>query len=235
MGSFVLITCWSSKGGSGTTVVAAALAHLLAVDAGAALLVDLGGDLPAALGLPEPYEGLTSWTEGSDPNGLTLNRLAIEAGPGLRLVPRGPGPLADGSGVALAAALAGQGAVVVDAGVLSAAGPGLELALAASTSLLVLRPCFLALRRAVAAPLRPSGVILVDEPHRSLGPTDVESALGIPVVAVVPWDPAVARRVDAGLLGTGLPRTMARALERISLGSPLRSPWGRHRSDRRAG
>ncbi len=233
----MLITCWSSKGGSGTTVVAAALAHLLAADAGAALLVDLGGDLPAALGLPEPYEGLTSWTEGSDPNclgldslarnRLALDHLAIEAGPGLRLVPRGNGPLADGSGTALAAALAGQGTVVVDAGVLSATGPGLELALAASTSLLVLRPCFLALRRAVAAPLRPSGVILVDEPHRALGPTDVEAALGIPVVAVVPWDPAVARRVDAGLLGAGLPRTMARSLERIS--------WGRHASDRRAG
>jgi len=222
----VLITCWSSKGGSGTTVVAAALAHLLAADGGAALLVDLGGDLPAALGLPEPHDGLTSWTEGLD-----LNSLAIEAGAGLRLVPRGPGPLADGSGMALASALVGQGTVVVDAGVLSAAGPGLDLALAATTSLLVVRPCFLALRRAVAAPLRPSGVVLVDEPHRSLGPPDVEAALGIPVVAVVPWDPAVARRVDAGLLGTGLPRTLARALERISFGSAR----GRHGSDRRAG
>jgi len=207
----VLITCWSSKGGSGTTVVAAALAHLLAAEAGGAVLVDRGGDLPAALGLPEPHQGLTGWGEGVD-----LNRLAVEAGPGLRLVPRGPGPLADGSG--LAAALGGQGTVVVDAGVLSAAGVGLELALAATTSLLVVRPCFLALRRAVAAPLRPSGVVLVEEPHRALGRSDVEAALGIPVVAVVPWDPAVARRVDAGLLGTSLPRTMARA---------LRSPWGR--------
>jgi len=208
----VLITCWSSKGGSGTTVVAAALAHLLAAEASGALLVDLGGDLPAALGLPEPYQGLTGWVEGGD-----LNRLAVEAGPDLRLLPRGPGPLADGSG--LAAALAGQGAVVVDAGVLTAGGLGLELALAATTSLLVVRPCFLALRRAVAAPLRPSGVVLVEEPHRALGRSDVEAALGIPVVAVVPWDPAVARRVDAGLLGTSLPRTMARALRG--------SPWGR--------
>lgn len=209
----MLITCWSSKGGSGTTVVAAALAHLLAADTGTALLVDLGGDLPAAFGLPEPHDGLTGWTEGHD-----LDRLTVDAGLGLRLVPRGPGPLVDGSGTPLAADLAARGAVVVDAGVLSAAGPGLELALAATSSLLVMRPCFLALRRAVAALHRPSGVVLVDEPNRSLGPLDVEAALGIPIVAVIPWDPAVARRVDAGLLGHGLPRTMARALRG--------SPWG---------
>ena len=61
----MLITCWSSKGGSGTTVVAAALAHLLAAEADGALLVDLGGDLPAALGLPEPHEGLTGWSRAS--------------------------------------------------------------------------------------------------------------------------------------------------------------------------
>jgi len=211
----VLITCWSSKGGSGTTVVAAVLAHLLAADAGSALLVDLGGDLPAALGLPEPAGGLTGWVEGVD-----LRRLEVDAGHGLRLVPRGRGALPEGAGEALAAALGGSGVAVADAGVLgegTGGGPGraelgLDLALAATTSLLVVRPCFLALRRAVAAPLRPSGVVLVDEAHRVLGADDVEAALGVPVVAVVPWDPAVARRVDAGLLGSSLPRAMARAL-----------------------
>ena len=212
----MLITCWSSKGGSGTTVVAAVLAHLLATDAGTGLLVDLGGDLPAALGLPEPASGLTGWAEGVD-----LGRLEVDAGHGLRLVPRGPGALPEGVGEALAAALGGPGVAVVDAGVLGegptggqpgGAGPGLDLALAATTSLLVVRPCFLALRRAVAAPLRPSGVVLVEEAHRVLGADDVEAALGVPVVAVVPWDPAVARRVDAGLLGSSLPRAMVRAL-----------------------
>lgn len=210
----MLVTCWSAKGGSGTTVVAAALAMLLAAEAGWARLVDLGGDLPAALGLPEPEVGLTGWVEG-DP----LEGIEVDAGHQLRLLPRGPGDLSPGVGLPLAAALAGGGPVVVDAGVVGggvAHGVGLDLALAASASLLVLRPCFLALRRAVAAPLRPSGVVLVQEPARSLGPTDIEAALGVPIVAVVPWDPGVARQVDSGLLGFALPRGLARALRRAA-------------------
>ena len=49
----MLITCWSVKGGSGTTVIATSLALLFAKRQGA-LLVDLAGDVPAALGLPDP-------------------------------------------------------------------------------------------------------------------------------------------------------------------------------------
>ena len=213
----MLITCWSSKGGSGTTVVAAALAVRLAAEAGGVLLVDLGGDQPAALGLPEPTVGLSSCAP--DPGGAAslaghVRHLAIDAGGGVRLLPRGVGPLDPRLGPPLAHLLGGPEPVVVDAG---AIGPGaaLDLAAAATASLLVLRPCFLALRRAVAAPLRGSGVVLVDEPHRVLGVSDVEAALGIPVVAVVPWDAAIARRVDAGLLGSGLPRPLARALRDV--------------------
>jgi len=210
----VFVTCWSSKGGSGTTVVAAALATLLAEEAGSALMVDLGGDLPAALGLPEPPRGLTGWAPGAD-----LGPLEVKAGPRLRLVPRGPGELREAIGPALAAALAGKGAVVVDAALIGGSQRnevGVDLALGATASLLVLRPCFLALRRAVAAPLRPSGVVLVEEPGRSLGLADVEAALGVPVVSVVPWDAAVAQRVDSGLLGSGLPRGLVRALRRAA-------------------
>jgi hypothetical protein len=76
----------------------------------------------------------------------------------------------------------------------------------------VLRPCYIALRRALAAPLRPSAVVLVEEPGRSLGRRDVEDVLGVPVRAQIPWDPAVARSVDAGLLGTRVPRPLHRAL-----------------------
>ena len=73
--------------------------------------------------------------------------------------------------------------VVVDAGS-SPAGAALQLVAAAGTSLLVLRPCYLALRRAVAAPVRPSGVVLVREAGRALGRNDVEEALQVPPVAV---------------------------------------------------
>jgi len=220
-GAFVLISCWSSKGGSGTTVVAAALAILLAAEVGTALLVDLGGDLPATLGLPEPAVGLAGWAGGSKEraHGGELSGLEVEVGAGVRLVPRGPGVLSGEISPWLAGALAGRDRVVVDAGVVGGGGeggPGFGLTATASTSLLVLRPCFLALRRAVIAPLRGSGVVLVDEPGRALGPGDIEAALGLPVVAVVPWDPAVSRRVDAGLLGTALPRDLARALRPVA-------------------
>src|SRR4051794_5027095 len=51
----VFAVCWSVKGGSGTTVVASALAIVLAGrSAGGAVLVARAGDAPAALGLPEP-------------------------------------------------------------------------------------------------------------------------------------------------------------------------------------
>ena len=101
--------------------------------------------------------------------------------------------------------------VVADCGAADA-GAGLAVAAAAPVSLLVLRPCYLALRRAMAAPIRPSGVVLVVEPGRSLGRRDVEEVLGVPVRAEVEVDPAVARAVDAGVLARRVPRGLERAL-----------------------
>ena len=83
-------------------------------------------------------------------------------------------------------------------------------------SLLVTRPCYLALRRAVRGETRPTGVVLVDEPGRALSRRDVEHALGVPVEATVSFDPAVARAVDAGLLATRLPRVISKELRRAA-------------------
>ena len=211
----MLVTCWSVKGGSGTTVVAAALSLLLARRRpGGVLLVDGGGDAPAALGLPDlGGPGLIDWlaTPGLEP--AALRRLEVEAGGGLRLLPRGSGDVASpvGGGVErLLSAVGEVGAVVVDAGPPSPFA--LELAASATVSLLVLRPCYLALRRALAAPVRPSGVVVVEEPHRSLDPADIEDVLGVPVRAVVPWDSSISRCVDAGLLAVRMPRPLASAL-----------------------
>jgi hypothetical protein len=213
----VLVTCWSVKGGSGTTVVAAAVSLLLARRLpGEVLLVDGGGDAPAALGLPDlGGPGLVDWlaTPGLEP--AALRRLEVDAGGGLRLLPRGSGgadPPGDGDGGVerLLTAVADVGAVVVDAGPPSPLA--YELAGVATMSLLVLRPCYLALRRALAAPVRPSAVVVVEEPHRSLDPTDIEDVLGVPVRAVVPWDSSISRCVDAGLLAVRLPRPLASAL-----------------------
>ena len=216
----MLFACWSPKGGSGTTVVTAALGLLLARTApSGALLADLAGDLPTALGLAAGPSGigLADWlAAGPDVPDDALERLEVDAGPRLRLLPwRGPaGPsLADaGRGEALAAALsADPRPVVVDCG---SAGTGAPLAIAASAtfSLLVIRPCYLALRRVLDASLRPSAVVLVTEEGRSLGRADIEDVLGVPVRAEVRVDPGVARAVDAGLLAGRLPRALERAL-----------------------
>ncbi len=221
----MLIACWSPKGGTGTTVVSCGLALVLARSQPArsgVLLADLSGDVPAVLGLPTPATpGLVDWlAAGPDVPADVLARLEVEAGPGLRLLPWGgeltaaAATAADGAerGEVLAEALAGGGRpVVADCGS-AAGGAALAVAAAADVSLLVLRPCYLALRRALAAPIRPSAVVLVDEPGRALTKRDIEDVLGVPVRAEVGFDPAIARAVDAGLLAGRVPKALEKAL-----------------------
>ncbi len=215
----MLVACWSSKGGSGTTVVAASLSLLLARrGAGGAVLADLAGDAPAALGLPEPTgPGLAGWlATGPDVPADALARLEINAEPGLALLPRGDGPLAEERAEVLTALLTSDPrAVVVDCGV-DPAGAARAVAAGATRSVLVTRACFLALRRALAAAIRPSEIVLLTEPGRSLTRIDVEDCIGAPVVAEVTVDPVVARAVDAGLLAARLPRGLARELGRAA-------------------
>jgi hypothetical protein len=198
----VLIACWSAKGGAGTTVVTAALGLVLARRHPAgALLVDLAGDLPAALGLP-PEAGATdaSGSSGEVPVGrlpLALRPSGSRPDPAsLRRDPR---------------------AVVADCGRLDVPdAPGAGLVAAADRSLLVLRPCYLGLRRAMACEVRPAGVVLVTEAGRAITAPDVEDSLGVPVVAEVLVTDAVARAVDAGLLASRLPRTLLRDLRGVA-------------------
>jgi hypothetical protein len=211
----MLFACWSSKGGAGTTVVAAALALVLAERShGGALVADLAGDLPAVLGAADADgPGLAGWlAAGPEVPVDALARLERQVAPGLGLLDRGDGSLDAGQAEILAALLAAEPRpVVVDCGT-APVGAGAIVAAAADRSLLVTRPCFLALRRAVAGALRPSGVVLVVEPGRSLDRRDVEERIGAPVVASVEVDPAVARAVDAGVLALRLPRGLAREL-----------------------
>lgn len=215
----MLVACWSSKGGSGTTVVASSLALLLARrDPLGALLVDVGGDVPAALGVAEPSgPGLAEWlAAGSTVPADGLHRLEVATADGVAVVPRGHGALDAARADALVALLAADARpVVADCGTLTEE-LAVSLAAGATRSLLVIRPCFLGLRRAMAAPLRPSEVVMVTEPGRSLSRVDVEECLGAPVVAEVALDPAVARAVDAGLLAVRLPRGFARDLGRAA-------------------
>lgn len=216
----MITACWSVKGGSGTTVVAAALASLAARhESEGVLLVDLAGDLPALLGVSSEGPGLGDWLlAGDEVPSDALSHLEISAPGGIHVLASGR---LDGHGETAAcpgraevlAALLGLDPrrVIVDCGT-QPTGAALALAAEAPQSLLVLRPCYLALRKALATPVRPTGVVLVNEAERALGRRDVEDALGVPVCATVSIDPAVARAVDAGVLHLRLPRSLEKAL-----------------------
>lgn len=210
-GHAVLICCWSAKGGSGVTVVAAGVA-LAAARITSTTIVDLCGDLPAAFGLVDAARiGIAEWTRAA--GRVSLDELAVPVAPQLRLVPRGDGDI--GSLGSLASA-AGGDVVVVDAGVLhSIDAPAAQVAALADRSLLVLRRCFLGLRRATQLGVRPHGVVLLTEPGRALRATDVSDVLGAPVVAEVPVHPSISRAVDAGLLAARAPQLLVRALDGV--------------------
>jgi Cellulose biosynthesis protein BcsQ len=203
-----LTVCWAAKGGSGTTVVVAALALTIERPV---LVVDLAGDLPMTFGLPEPgTPGVHDWLR-CDADTGQLGVLAIDVVAGVELLPAGSPPVARDHPRwhELAEALAADERVVlVDAGT----GPPPAALVDDARSLLVTRGCYLALRRAALLEHRPSGVVLVGEPGRALGGVDVEISVGAPLLAIVRIDPAIARAVDSGLLATRLPRTIGREL-----------------------
>ena len=208
-----MIIVWSIKGGSGTTVTACSLALRSPAPT---TLVDLAGDVPAVLGLPQPAgPGVGDWLRSPTADADDLARLAIPVRGAVSLLATGSQPPHDAPWERLVAALArpAHGDVVVDAGL---GEPPASLARAATQSLLVTRACYVALLRAARITNRPTGVVLLTEPGRVLPASSVESAVGAPVVAQVPWDPAVARAVDSGMLASRLPRTLANTLRRVA-------------------
>jgi hypothetical protein len=175
-----------------------------------ATLVDLGGDCATALGMNEPDgPGVIDWLASPTAGATELARLALTIRDEVQLIPRGDGNPPDNQWPRLAASLAAVETVIIDAGT---GCPPQALHEAAEQSLLIIRPCFMAIRRAQQLAIRPTGIVLVDEPGRALTSTDVERALGVGVVAEVRLDPAVARAVDAGLLIARLPRSLSLSL-----------------------
>jgi hypothetical protein len=220
--------CWSPKGGSGTTVVAATIAL---ASPRPALLIDLAGDLPACLGTADPaadpragrsgHDGILDWLR-SDARPDRLDDLALTIGDGLRLIrrggPDGP-PIDDERWQLLADHLARPDVdTVVDLGTIPVGGSAPDpLWRSADRRLMVIRPCYLGLRSASRSPGlvrggagRPGtdGVIVIEEPNRALGLPDIQRCIGAPIVAAALLDPHVARAVDAGLLLTRRPRTL---------------------------
>ena len=217
----MVVVCWSLKGGMGTTVVAAGLALAAARRGDQPWLLDLEGDLPAALGVDGGGPGLADWCSAVDgPGPEAVDRLAAEAG-GVRVVARGAAVWSDAVPARVAALVAYLAdmdrPVVVDAGNLQGppgVGPAPADALldVADRSILVTRACYLALRRVPVQTRRPTEVALMAEPGRALGRTDIEQVVGAPVTIRVPVDPAVAWAVDSGLLGRRPPRVLLRSV-----------------------
>ena len=216
------VSCWSAKGGSGTTVMAIALATMRGRESEqGSLLIDLAGDCPSAMGLPEPTgPGITDWLlAGAEVPSDALGRIEHQVSEQVALLSMGRGaPQGTDRVQELLDALATESRdVIIDLGrVVGPDGAVSDTAalLVAGTeqSLLVTRPCFLSLRRALASPVRPTGIILVTEEGRALGRREVEDILGVPVIAEVPIESAVARAVDAGTLAMRMPRGLERSL-----------------------
>lgn len=190
----------SSKGGNCTTVTAAALAVVSAHRGTNTLLVDLCGDIPAVLGMPEPTSpGVNDWlgeTRTSDPESLVMSGTPVAHG--LVVVHRGS-RFVEGQPRwrDLAAAIAAlPHTVIIDAGTTYIPD---ELRLSVAETVLVTKPCYLSLRRATQMPT-PSRLFVIAEEGRALTATDAAHVVGAGVAATIPHSPAISRAVDAGLL-----------------------------------
>jgi hypothetical protein len=204
--------CWSVKGGSGTSTVAAALAMLSPTIVKNPLLVDLCGDSATLVGIDTAASvGLSDWfASQADPH--VLDTLCVHTKTGIDVLPTSARIGTDERRwrefVDWLIDQSDQRVVILDSGAHLAAVPG-------ARSLLVMRPCYLAVRRAATAGVHPTGIVLVRELDRSLTNADIEAAISSPIVAEIPIDPLIARSVDAGLANVRLPRSLARPLRKL--------------------
>ena len=234
-----VVWCWSAKGGTGTTTIAAALAVRTVQGleragleeeqaGGPVVLVDLCGDAGALMGLPRgetPEREARSascepdWSPGAEAAAELLETAGQRIAPGFELVDLHdpvPGSVADPAGDrlgALVAALAEvSAAVVVDAG--TDAFDGAERVKRQVPNLAaveVTRNCYLALSRSQQRSAGGRGeVMMVREPRRGLSDRDVAAALDAQVLLAVDWDSRVARGIDAGTLVALLPASLRR-------------------------
>lgn len=213
----MIIALSSPKHGTGVTTTAALTALTLG-SAGPTVLIDLGGDQHAALGLSDPQD-----------------HQAVAVTDHLRLIDACD--LSPDEQAHIVTEVAERGDhVLIDAG--DANHPIHDLLPDDTRRVWVLRPCYLALRCAMACSRRPDSIIVVREPQRALNILDIEAALGITVEATIDIDPAIARMVDAGLLAAPVPRSAAHALATItttdaSTACPAIEVWAPEFADRK--
>jgi cellulose biosynthesis protein BcsQ len=190
----------SPKGGNCTTVTASAYALVSAMRGTNTLLIDLCGDVPAAIGLPEHHgPGINDWlNEDNVSDAQQMVLLGTPVIPGLVVLHRGARFVSgEPRWEALAEAIGKiPHDVIIDAGTTYVPE---SLTQAVSNVSMVVRPCYLSLRRA-SRMTKPQNVFVIKEENRALTVKDVGNVLGVPIAAEIPYDAAISRAVDAGLL-----------------------------------
>jgi hypothetical protein len=217
--------CHAAKGGSGVTTVVCTRAL---TTPGPSLIIDLVGDAVHMLGIdPAGRPGVVDWLESAAPP-AHLDDLVVEVTPSCTLIAareRSEHPI-DALPTVESERWDGLldwatewsadtgGSVVFDAGIAAVPASFVEQC---STRWLVTRACYLSLQRALRIRVRPTGVVLVAEPGRSLTRDDIEASVGAPVVATIAWDIRIARSIDSGLMHSRrLPRPLLRALPPVA-------------------
>lgn len=189
-----------ARGGQGTSSVAAALAVLAAGHGPTQLVPDDPRSTAALLGVPITTD--EEWAE-ICPNlvmATNARQVTLQRHPTTTVIDGGRlpnGPFDEASST-----------------------PQLE---PAERYVVLREPCYVALSSLLVTGVRFDGVILLSEPGRALSDRDVTDVLGIPVVASIPVDPAIARTIDAGLLLSSLHRHSARFRTLSVLARPPRN------------
>jgi hypothetical protein len=213
LGLCMISALWSAKGGVGVTACSIAFAGVCA-RFGQVTLVDLHGDAAVGVGMslsPE-QQGISDWLAARDKVGSdALAALSISITDSLSIIPCGSIEITETDALFLLSALAQFSQVVIDVGNVTANNFAMSVAMHAQQSLMVTRPCYLSLHNALRVPFRASGLVYVGEPSRALHRGDIEDALGVSTAVHMPFDPAVARALDAGVLHSKIPRVVEKA------------------------
>lgn len=209
----------AAKGGAGATVVA----HALGSAAAHTTLVDLTGDLTAAIGTdPGPGPGVADWAASDAPTGR-LDELLLPVRGGhlapwtTSVAPSFEDPLDGPRRWSLLVEWCTErerrtsGTVVLDVGSRPETAERLETGHRMGwQTVLVTRACYLSIAAARQRAAPPDLVVVVRERGRALTPTDIRRATGAATVLEVAWDPGIARAVDAGLGSCPTPPVLRR-------------------------
>jgi len=208
------------KGGLGVSVVAASVAALLSRSR-PVTVIDFCGDQPDIFGVGDDLvvgQGVHEWLSAdASVSSNALSNLEIEVNESLRILPAGlvrPSHVSAERCAKLVEVVAENRTVIADLGVLGSDPVSLRplVCAAGDQTTMVVRACYLALRRARSCPVVVDHVVELVEGGRALRTIDIEAVLGQPVTSRLVLDPAIARAVDAGLLAKRLPRPLRRVV-----------------------